>query len=159
MDITSEESRTPRLALAAGMIGIAIPISQFISVPIFNEGGYLAIWLTALGLYALALFYIIFFVTDSRGKWAPKTSDEIAEKARQEEHVKREIRHAHSGSQYDFISSAINNLWQCFAVILQPREGYKRATVFFLLACLSLTLFSTGISITNLRFVVPWDGW
>ena len=131
MDITSEKSRTTRLSVVAGMIGFAIPVSQFISVPIYEAGGYLAIWMTSLGIYALSTFYLIFFVTDSRGKWAPKLSPAAVEKSTE------------SQDEFDFVS-VIKNLWQCFTATFRRRDGYKRAMISFLMVCLSLHLFSTG---------------
>lgn len=138
VDITPEEKRTLRLAVVSGIIALAVPISQFIRVPIYNNGGYLAIWLTALGLYALAFIYVIFFLEDSRGR-EKQTEPRVFRPIREPGHM--------SGSPFEeaFDCMAIKrNLWQCFTITFQPRQGYKRVIIALLLACLSLNLFSIG---------------
>lgn len=137
VDITSEETRTFRLSIVAGITGLAMPIAQFISVPIYKNGGYLAIWLTALSLQTVALIYLIFFVTDSRGKWTRKHSDDesIVEKivtVKEKEHETK----SHG------CTTVLKNLWKCFVITFQRREGFKRASISFLLACISLIFFS-----------------
>ncbi|KAK4005378.1 hypothetical protein OUZ56_007090 [Daphnia magna] len=58
VDVTLEEIRTIRLAIMAGVIAMAVQISsQLISAVIYNLGGYLAIWLSALAHYGAAYLY------------------------------------------------------------------------------------------------------
>lgn len=137
MDITTEEKRTLRLAVVAGFIAMAVPITQLIRIPIYDGGGYLAIWLTALGLYILALVYVIFFLDDSRGQQTQNESGVI--RARDPGEM--------SGSPLEeaFDCLAIKrNMWQSFAITFQPRQGHKRAIILLLIACLALNVFSIG---------------
>lgn len=127
VDITPIETRTVRMALVTGIIGFAIPVSQFISVPIYNEGGYLAIWLTALGLYAVATIYLYFFITESRGKYA---SDKLERDATPTESLS--------------VVVIFRNLWRSFLVTFQKRTGHKRAAVCILLTCMALNFFASG---------------
>lgn len=136
VDITSKEKRTLRLAVMAGTIAMAVPISQFISVPIYDGGGYLAIWLTSLGLYGLALAYVIFFLKDSRGKQAQNGGELFPSQP--------------TPIMTSPLEEALDccviqkQLWQSLSITFQPRTGYKRASVSLLMACLSLNLFSVG---------------
>ncbi len=130
-----------RLALVAGVNGFAIPISQFISVPIYKEGSYLAIWLTALGLYFVAFIYVIFFVTtDPKKIWEEKGSKVVARKFDPSRHRgwKRKTGEIYNGF---FV---LKNLLHCFKITFQRREGYKRAIIFLLMFCFLLNLFSAG---------------
>lgn len=132
-----------RLALVAGVNGFAIPISQFISVPIFKEGSYLAIWLTALGLYVVAFIYVTFFVTaDPHKIWEEKGSKVVARKFDPSRHRgwKRKLQ---SGETYNGFF-VLKNILHSFKTTFQRREGYKRAIIFLLMFCFLLNLFSAG---------------
>lgn len=144
VDVTSEETRTVRLAIIAGVIAVAVQISsQLISPVIYNLGGYLAIWLVALGFYALSLIYLFFFVPESRGKSADnRFARLIVIKSNSAKEVEQAIRE--SLSEKNKCGALLNNLWQWSAITFKQRKGYGCILIFSLIICLFLNLFSYG---------------
>ena len=117
-----------------GSLMISFPAANFASIYIYTYGGYLAVFGTSFGLGLLTLLYIIFFITDSRGK--DLNHGNINTSA--EELV--EVPPASCGSIF-------SNLWECFYVTFQPRNGYKRACIIILLMSMCLYCFASKFTV------------
>lgn len=130
-DITTSESRTSRISFLYGAINIAFPGANFVSIYIYTYGGYLAIWGTSLALGVLALLYVVFFITDSRG---PKSL-----------HADLTEESDDSPAESSGCCSVISNLLECFTVTFMRRNGHKQACLILLLTSMSLFVLSGGI--------------
>lgn len=157
-DITNTQSRTSRLSIMYGSMTISYPIASFVSIYIYTYGGYFAIWGTSLGLGTIALLYIIFWIKDSRGL---ESEDEQVESSYSpsvnfgqddEQLVALRTARCHCGS-------VALNLWECFTVTFQPRNGYKRACLSILLASMCVYVSQIPGSVTYLytRKLFDWD--
>ena len=138
--------------MISSSVGISVPFAHIISIYIYESGGNLAIWLTTLSLYSLALIYIIFFVKDSRGKRSLprsssasmervesiKTISEIEKKIVSNQSVKNES----AGKEKNECTALVRNLFECFVVTFKKREGHQQAVVLILIAAMCLTLLS-----------------
>lgn len=148
-DITNTQSRTSRLSIMYGSMTISYPIASFVSIYIYTYGGYFAIWGTSLGLGTIALLYIIFWIKDSRGL---ESEDEQVESSYSpsvnfgqddEELVALRTARCRCGS-------VALNLWECFTVTFQPRNGYKRA-------CLSILLASMCVYVSQSKSIFTFS--
>lgn len=141
IDITSSQSRTWRLSLLGGMIGISVPIANLLSGYIYDSGGNMAIWATALALYLCAFIYILFGFKDSRGRESIEIIKPIFEKTLKEQPI----------SKLDAIKNSIvgvfKNLIGSFIETFKRREGFKRACISLLIAITCLQFFSFGRTI------------
>lgn len=132
VDITEEKSRTLRLSIFTGMIMFSVPVASYVSVQIYRFGGEWAVWNTSLGLSIIALVYLIFFVTDSRGQQpVPVVEEKPAEKTNQSFDTRNQ-------------PSLINSITQCFVVTFRRRDGYKRIRLVLMLVMICLTSFALG---------------
>jgi hypothetical protein len=100
-----------------------------------------------LGLGVTTLYYIIFFIKDSRGRESAEnqignTYSPVVDYSQESEEF------SNSGTIGCRCDSVAFNLWECFAVTFQPRNGYKRACLSILLAamCVLFTKVLTFIS-------------
>lgn len=114
---------------------ISYPTASFISIYIYSYGGYYAIWGTSLGVGLITLLYIIFVIKDSRGR----ESEELQNDAALSVNFDAEDP---ENSQFNFFF-VVSNLWECFAVTFQPRNGYKRACLAILLGSMCLFVFQS----------------
>ena len=143
-DITTTQTRTSRLSILYGSMVISYPIANFLSIYIYSYGGYLAIWGTSLGVGVVTLLYVLFVVQDSRGR-EQETNDDVP-------YAHFDVLDANDASSVrcDFCT-VISNLWECFDVTFQPRNGYKRACLCILLAsmCFFILQSKTTTNITK----------
>jgi hypothetical protein len=114
-----------------GSLMISFPAANFASIYIYTYGGYLAVFGTSFGLGLLTLLYIIFFITDSRGQGARYVNMNISNEELEEP------------SPPANCSSVISNLWECFYVTFQPRNGHKRACIIVLLMSMCFYVFAS----------------
>ncbi len=140
IDITTNEARTWRLSLLGGMVGISVPIANLISGYIYATGGNIAIWGTALCLYAVALIYLIFGFPDSRGsKSVDKIASVLKKSYDKDTDKKKRLVIAKENCMYVF-----KNLYRCFAETFKRREGHKRACISILITMTCLLHFANG---------------
>ncbi|XP_059350610.1 proton-coupled folate transporter-like [Daphnia carinata] len=160
VDVTTEESRTLRLAIMAGVVAIAVQISsQLISAVVYNLGGYLAIWLSALGFYTLSLIYLFFFVRDSRGQPAKnRFARLIVIKSTSAKEAEQSIRE--SLSEKCNCGVILKNVRHWPVIVFNLRKGYERILIFCLMICFFLNLFSYahyGVAYLYTRDNFSWD--
>lgn len=147
-DITTTQSRTSRISIMYGSMAISYPIASFISIYIYTYGGYFAIWGTSMGLGVITLLYVICFIKDSRGSES------------EEEQVENSYSPSVNFGQDDEqlvgfrtvqcrCGSVALNLWECFTVTFQPRNGYKRACLSILLASMCMYVFQSKLTPTS----------
>lgn len=142
-DITTPESRTSRISFLYGSIAVAFPVASFISIYIYTNGGYFAIWCTSLGLAILTLLYIALFITDSRGpKSLNPEPSEVLETS------------LSSDSSPSGCCAVLANLWECFTVTFQQRVGHKRACLTLLIASMTIYVLANGEIDYLLKFSV-----
>ena len=140
IDITNNDARTWRLSLLGGMIGISVPFANLMSGYIYASGGNIAIWGTALCLYAVAFVYLIFGFSDSCGPQSVKKITTVLEKSYEKEDKRKNgLDIAKENCMFIF-----TNLYQCFVDTFKRREGYKRACISLLIAMTCLMHFSNG---------------
>lgn len=161
VDITTEQSRTYRMAFLAGLTTLAVPLANLLSVFIYNNGGYIAVWGTVLGIFVINILYVIFFVPETRGKRAKEQivlagptnvvkpfpdqgEDGTLHKDAEANLTKELVAIGELARPKPSCSSVFKNLWKCFTVTFRPRAGYQRACVCLLLAGLCVNLFSGG---------------
>ena len=120
-------------------MAVSFPTANFISIYIYSYGGYFAIWGTSLALGALTLLYIVFFIQDSRGI---EREDQIDTSSSTNFGQENEDFPDVAVVQCSLSSVAIN-LWECFAVTFQARNGYKRACLSILLASMCFFVFQS----------------
>lgn len=154
-DITTSHTRTSRISILYGCMAISFPVANFVSIYIYTYGGFFAIWGTSLGLGVTTLCYIIFFIKDSRGRESAEnqignTYSPVVDHSQESEEF------SNSGTIGCRCDSVAFNLWECFAVTFQPRNGYKRACLSILLAAMCVFVYqSTNVYILSfsLRFL------
>nr|CAH0103279.1 unnamed protein product [Daphnia galeata] len=157
-DITTTQSRTSRISIMYGCMAISYPIANFISIYIYSYGGFFAIWGTSLGLGVITLCYIIFFIKDSRGHESEE--DQIENNYSSVNNYSPDNEESDtSGTIRCRCDSVAFNLWECFAVTFQPRNGYKRACLSILLASMCVYVYQIPGSVTYLytRKLFDWD--
>lgn len=71
-DITSEASRTTRVGIANSVFFLGGPVGTFVGKFIYEKGGYLAIFSTALVISSISLLYIKFHIEESHGPHVSK---------------------------------------------------------------------------------------
>ena len=128
------------MSLLAGTTGIAIPIANLISGYIYASGGYLAIWITALGLYACAILNVLAGVRETR---ASKMNKEIFINETERTTKKVEI-----FQDWVFIKNICKDitkyLLSSFRETLRKRQGYKRACIWLLVITTCILSFVKG---------------
>lgn len=129
------------MALVAGMSIVAFPIAQLLSGVIYENGGYMAIWGTSLGLSGCNLLYIVFYLKDSKGKSVQLA---VESSTNNEKTVVTTIVEIEK-KPTDCVL-VLKNLWNCFVVTFRPRVANRRASVSLLLSVLCVNLLSGGIS-------------
>lgn len=138
IDITSSESRTWRLSLLGGMIGISVPIANLLSGYIYDSGGNMAIWGTALAIYVCAFIYILFGFRDSRGRESIEIVKPIFEKTIEEQKIST------LKVIINTVVGVFKNLARSFSETFKRREGFKRACISLLIAMTCIQFFSMG---------------
>lgn len=129
------------MGLNAGIMGIAVPIANLISGYIYASGGYLAIWITALGLYACAFLYVLFGFKDTRGKKALNDYVIYEKKLIDKENIESTQT---CGVLKRICMDILKNLWSSFYETLKERQGYKRARIWILMIIICFLFFSNG---------------
>ena len=147
IDITTIESRTWRLSFLGGIIGIAVPLANLLSGYIYANGGNLAIWGTALALYAIAFLYTIFMVTDSRGPKSLEVTELTVEKSLVEQQLN--LTQKKLVSAKETCMSVFKNIVVVFTETFKKREGYKRACISILIVIMCLSILANGKNISN----------
>ncbi len=120
----------------------SIPVANYASVYILDYGGEWAVWNTSLGLAIFALFYLVFFVTDSRGCRKSQNNDLSSEEPAKGKVLKIKMP--------TFIVDCLphlKTLLHCFAVTFKSRVGYRRARLGLMLFMTCLMFFSFGMFI------------
>lgn len=110
---------------------IGFPVSMFSSIYIYTYGGYLAIWGTSLAITIIGILYIMFLITDSRGK--NKT-------------IGRSDGTNVTDTTDDTDQGIIQEILSTFTTTFQPRTGYKRAPISLLLAAMCIVVCFQGKS-------------
>ena len=114
------------MSLLTGMWPLAMPIGSLASKFILEQGGHLGVFCSTLGLYSVAILYVVFFIKDSRGKGSDNHKHESADtKTADEESL-----------------SVLKHLYRAFSVTFKPRTGYKRACLAILLGMRCISIFS-----------------
>lgn len=113
---------------------MSYPTANFISIYIYSYGGFYAIWGTSLAIGVITLLYIAFVIKDSRG------AEENQSDASSMVNFISEDDTANNQCSFGFVAS---NLWECFAVTFQARNGYKRACLVILLVAMCLFVFQS----------------
>lgn len=126
----------------AGMMGVAAPVANLISGHIYASGGNLAIWITALSLYACALLYVLFGFKDSRGSKA--AVDELVDYEKKIQNKQTNESAQCCGTVKEICTNILRNLWKSFHETLRKREGYKRARIWILISITCILFFSNG---------------
>jgi len=142
-DVSSSETRTSRISLLYGFLTVSFPVSMFSSIYIYTYGGYLAIWGTSLAIATIAVFYLIFFVSESQCR---KENDEDEDE--------------NPGELFASEDSVVQNVWKCFLTTFRERTEYKRAAVCILLVSMSLYVFAqvpSTVSYLYVRKRFEWD--
>lgn len=140
-DITCTNSRTSRISILYGCLAASYPTANFISIYLYSYGGYIGIWATSLSLGVINLLYIIFFIKDSRGRESMKLEEtETFSSINPDDQEGNETVASICGC-----STVALNLWECFAITFQPRNGYKRACLSILLASMCVFICQSNL--------------
>ncbi|XP_064095354.1 LOW QUALITY PROTEIN: probable peptidoglycan muropeptide transporter SLC46 [Macrobrachium nipponense] len=181
-DVTSEETRTSRLGLANSIWFLGGPMGTLLGTFIYKAGGYVALFGTSLGMYVVALVYIIVFVPESHGPFAnvtklekilpPKQSLRLRESVAwvygiDKKELKKELTNTKSMVQRkksitvgqmlkDFFNP--QRFVDSFRCTLKKREGHVRVYILLLILCNILRKLGRGAYMYLFaRQVLHWE--
>ena len=137
-DITTEDTRTFRLSIYSGIVMSSVPFANYVSVYILDFGGDWAVWITSLALVVSALFYLVFFVAESR------CQQQSQDCANEEPDTKGSVTKLRLLTFADDCLPHIKTMMSCFSVAFKPRAGNNRVRFVLLLIMSCLMPFSMG---------------
>ncbi|KAG6464453.1 hypothetical protein O3G_MSEX014523, partial [Manduca sexta] len=142
-DITTSENRTHRMGFVNLSTFASMPLALSVSGIILSYGGYYAIFIPALVLHLINLFYLIFYIFDT---------------ARTEEHKK------HDGKGViHFLRTFFNfgTVKEIFAIVWKKTENNRRKTLLILIGTITFVYGPFIGEMTTLymatRYRFNWD--